>query len=306
MTESEASTIPAVIAIDVGGSSTKSAVVTRDLQLLTDVVTTPLNSTGTVDEITGTLAEVINRHLQESDHIQGISFGFPGPFDYEKGICLIEHTDKFEALYGIHIPTALESHLTQSPLPMRFQNDAQVAVIGEVVYGVGRLYRRVIGLTLGTGLGSAFIVDGRLVTGGGGVPEEGWLYPLPYKDAIVDDSFSTRGLLERFRQNGVVVEDVESAVQQIDQHGAAVMSAFGAFGFELSEFLQPIVAAFQADALVLLGGIARASEYFIPAMQRSLSIPILRGELGSRAPLLGLTALFFNDPSDASSQHSTN
>jgi glucokinase len=295
-TTESADTTPTVIAIDVGGSSTKSAVVSRDLQLIRPVTTTPLDSTGTSADIFGTLADVINRHLHESDHIQGISFGFPGPCDYEKGICLIQHTDKFQSLYGYHIPTALEPLLGQSGLPMRFQNDAQAAIIGEVIYGVGKDYQRVIGLTLGTGLGSAFMADGKLVTSGQGVPEDGWLYPLPYKDSIVDDSFSTRGLVERFRQNGVEAEDVESAMQQLELQSAGIQAAFASFGRDFGEFLQPIVAEFQADAIVMLGGIANASDYFVPAMQQSLTIPLLRGDLGSRAPLLGLTDLFFNDP----------
>jgi glucokinase len=297
MTESDpASVIPTVIAIDVGGSSTKSAVVNRDLELLTSVTTTRLNSTGSAGEILGTLADVINRHLRESDQILGISFGFPGPCNYEKGICLIQHTAKFESLYGYHISSVLEPLLNQPRLPMRFQNDAQAAIIGEVLYGVGKAYRRVIGLTLGTGLGSAFMADGRLVITGAGVPEDGWLYPLPYKDRLVDDSFSTRGLVERFRQHGVESEDVEAAMQQMKHYSEEVKAAFAAFGTDLGAFLKPFVSDFLADAIVMLGGIAQASEYFIPAMQQSLAIPVLRGELGSRAPLLGLTDLFFNDP----------
>jgi glucokinase len=285
-----------VIAIDVGGSSTKSAVVSRDLDILTPVINTPLNSAGTADEIIGTLAGTINRHLAESDAIQGVSFGFPGPFEYDKGICRVFGLTKFEAIYGYHIPTSLEPLLTRAALPMRFQNDADVAIFGEVKYGVGRSYQRVIGLTLGTGLGSGFMADGKLITDGPDVPAGGEVFPLFFEGQGSDDLFSTRGLLARFRQNGVEVRDVASAVRNIDQYGAPVTAAFEDFGRGLGQFLEPLVENFRAEAVVMLGGIAQASDYFVPAMQQTLSIPLLRGELGSRAPILGLTDLFFNDP----------
>jgi glucokinase len=103
-------------------------------------------------------------HLSESHtpDLLGVAFGFPGPFDYEAGICLIEGVEKYGALYGVNIRDAIRTRLDLGDLPILFRNDAEAAVVGETRYGAGRNYPRVIGVTLGTGCGSAFLVDGVL------------------------------------------------------------------------------------------------------------------------------------------------
>ena len=84
-------------------------------------------------------------------------------------------------------------------LPIFFRNDAEAAILGEARYGAGTRYQRLIGVTLGTGMGSAFVVDGVKVTQGPGVTRDGWLYHVPYHARPADDVFSTRGLLTRLR-----------------------------------------------------------------------------------------------------------
>ena len=65
---------------------------------------------------------------------------------------------------------------------MRYRNDAEAAIVGEALSGAGIAYSRLIGLTLGTGLGSAFIVEREVITEGDNVPPHGLLYSCMFEN----------------------------------------------------------------------------------------------------------------------------
>ena len=282
-----------VIALDVGGSSVKSALVAADRQILGNICVDAIQSAASTDEILHSLAAIIAGHLEKVRDVRGIAFAFPGPFDYEQGICLIQNLKKYDALYRLNITASLKEILGTPSLEIRYRNDAEAAILGESLYGAGAPYSRLLGLTLGTGFGSAFVAAGRLVTEGADVPPHGWLYSFPYGTQRADDVFSTRGLLARLQEREIHATDIASAIQMADQNNISMEEVFASFGTELGEFLQPFDLAFRADALVITGGIAETWDRFAPFVIRSLSVPVLKGILGARAALLGVAALYF-------------
>ena len=275
-----------VIALDVGGSSVKSGVIV-DQHIVGDVGIDAIQSDSTADVILNTLAAIITAHLDKVKEVRGIAFAFPGPFDHEQGICLIQNQAKYDALFGLNLGDKLKKILSMPMLEMKFRNDAEAAILGEALYGAGKSYARLLGLTLGTGLGSAFIAQGVALTEAVNVPPNGWLYSLPFGHQRADDVFSTRGLLGRLRERGIHADDILSAIEGAGVNSTALSESFASFGKDLGEFLEPLISDFRADALLITGGIAEAWERFVPSLQRSLSIPVLRGALGSRAALLG-------------------
>lgn len=281
------------ITLDVGGQSVKSARVSEGGEVLGER-SDPIDSLADAETLLAALAGIIAAHCAAGEP-RGVAFAFPGPFDYPAGVCLIQHTShsggvKYGALYGVNLRAALRAGLNRPNLPIAFRNDAEAAIVGEAVGGVGRPYRRVIGVTLGTGLGSAFLVDGQPQTSGPGVPENGWLYCLPYGAATADDVFSTRGLLARLREAGLDFTSIQAAAAA-SAESAAARGAFAAFGRDLGEFLRPYVAGFGADAVVALGGLAEAWPLFGAAMQAQVPVPALHGTLGARAAFLGAAAM---------------
>ena len=279
-----------VLALDVGGSSIKSALVETGPRIVDVVSVTAINSKGSAAKILNTLARIITSHLQKFEDVRGVAFAFPGPFNYEQGICLIQNLNKYDTLYGLNISTSLREILSKPGLAIRYRNDAEAAILGEALYGAGAQYSRMIGLTLGTGLGSAFIANGTLVTEGSAVPNHGWLYPIPYGTQRADDIFSSRGLLHRLREYGIVAATIPSAIRGADKG----KDAFASFGADLGRFLTPFVSDFNAEAVLVTGGIAEAWSYFAPSLRRALSVPAVKGTLGKRAPLLGAAALYFS------------
>ena len=129
----------------------------------------------------GTLAEIAKKHMSVVEHVdrRGIAMGFPGPFDYQSGVCLMKGLEKFDSLYGINVGEYLTRSLPEVRLPLRFGPDAEMAILGEARYGYFRRYARLIGITIGTGLGSGYVVGGSIVREGKQFPRNGQLYCEP-------------------------------------------------------------------------------------------------------------------------------
>jgi glucokinase len=152
-------------------------------------------------------------------------------------------------------------------------------------------------VTLGTGCGSAFLIDGAAVTTGQGIPPHGWLYPVSFHGQQADDLFSIRGLTNRLQTVGVPVSDIKSAASAARHDSdATARVVFAGFGADLGTFLLPFARDFQADALLILGGIGRAFDLFGNALSQILPVPVLPGQLKpNEAPLLGAAELFFGE-----------
>jgi glucokinase len=285
-----------VIALDVGGTSVKSAAVSIGGQLLAPYRQTPIDSGGSAETILHTLAWIVQSHLAEvtgeEGSLLGVALGFPGPFDYATGVSRIRGVAKFESIYGKNVAGEVQQRLPNFDLPIRFRNDAESAITGEARYGAGQGIRRLIGLTLGTGCGSAFLVDGEPVITGDGVPANGWLYPIPFRGEQADDVFSIRGLIARLNRSDLANRNIRAAAEEARRGDPAAAAVFAHFGEDLGEFLGPFVAAFSANAVLILGGIAHNFDLFGPALTARLTVPVHPGQLDEEAALLGAAALF--------------
>ena len=125
-----------------------------------------------------------------------IGVAAPGPFDYERGVCKVRGLAKLEALYDVDVRSELAAALGPARRAS-FLNDAEAFVLGEGWVGAARGHARVVGITLGTGLGSGFLADGRIVAGGPTVPPGGNLHLAPFRGEPVENTISARGILPR-------------------------------------------------------------------------------------------------------------
>jgi glucokinase len=288
-----------VIALDVGGTSVKSALAAPGGHLIGKPSITRVDSSGGAGNILNSFVQIINSHLRESRNsdLLGLAFGFPGPFDYAAGICLIEGVEKYGAIYGVNMRDAFRARLDLGDLPILFRNDAEAAVVGEARYGAGRDYGRLIGVTLGTGCGSAFLVEGSPMTSGPGVPPNGWLYPELFRGLRADDVFSRRGLEARLRLAGVRQSNIRIAAAAARSGDTNARQVFESFGADLGSFLNSHAVSFAAEAVLVLGRIAGAIDLFGPPLRQTLSVPALPGERGPDAALLGAAdLLYFHSP----------
>jgi glucokinase len=292
---------PSVIALDVGGTSIKSGVVAPGGRVVRPPLVTPVDPHAAAEALLGLFTDVIARHAGEADTLglRGVCFGFPSPFDYANGVCWIRGVEKFESLYGVDLRAELGRRLCMTPASIRFRNDAEAAVVGEARYGAGRPFRRSVGITLGTGLGSAFVEDGEPVEEEARVPPEGKLFPQIFRGHRADDWFSRRGLEGRLREAGLPI-DVRAAAGAARAGNAVAAGLFQRFGEELGAFLAPFAERFSADVVLVLGRIAGAFDLFGPAMRSALAVPVLTGSRPDDAALLGAAEMLLGDPAPRS------
>ncbi|WP_258103407.1 ROK family protein [Marinoscillum sp. MHG1-6] len=286
------------IVADIGGSHITSVAVDIDSHYIMkeSFSRVPVNSHAPIGEIISTWSEAINDTIAKTNGhtISGVGIAIPGPFDYLNGISLLDGSNgKYGSTCGRDIGQLLSESLS-ADYPIRFINDATAYGMGEDVCGASKLYASSIALTLGTGLGSAFITDGLPVVNGEKVPENGCLWHLPFRDGTVEDYFSSRGLIARYEaQSGHKVATVKEIAELVMVDETA-RSAMEDFGLRLAECLAPWIKVFEPDCVVIGGNISRAFEYFGPSMQKATNkseLKIVTTALFEEAALIGASRL---------------
>jgi predicted NBD/HSP70 family sugar kinase len=212
----------------------------------------------------------------------------PGPFDYPAGVCLVSH--KLPGLYGVNLRRELALALGLAGEAVSFLNDAEAFLLGEWWAGAARGHTRAIGITLGTGLGSAFIEAGRIVRTGPGIPAEGALYRLAFRGVPVEETISRGAVLARYGMDATRF-DVEQIAERARTGERRARLVFEQLGADLAEFLAPPIEAFAPTCLVVGGSIAHAWELFEPALTPVLAadgqLVVARATRIDDAPLLG-------------------
>jgi glucokinase len=276
-----------ILAFDVGGSHVASAVCCGREFHLGPVVSAPHPAAQTSEAFLDLLHELgVKAGATENGKI-GAVLAVPGPFDLQAGVSLMRH--KLPYLYGIDLRKQLAARFGIEPAQVRFLNDADAYLLGEIGAGAARGFSRAVGLTLGTGIGSAFAVDGRLVAEGFGVPRGGEIWNLPYEGGIVEDFVSARAIAGNYQHRTGVkreVVDLASAVQK----DPPAEQAFIEFGRHLGEVIGSLLTGFHADVIVLGGSISRSADLFLPAVRAQMgdSATQLRvSELKDKAALVG-------------------
>jgi glucokinase len=292
-----------VLTFDVGGSHISAALCNGNDLRLGPVASAEYGDITTSDGFVGLLYDLAVKASGGNLSGIGATLAVPGPFDFEAGVSLMRH--KLVYLYGIDLRQALAARIGCSPSQVRFLNDADAYLLGEVGAGAARGFARAVGLTLGTGIGSAFAVNGRLTTTGPGVPKDGEIWNVPYENGIVEDFVSTRAIAGDYgRRTGKTISVAEIAAAVT--HDSDAQEAFADLGHHLGQVIGSLLADFRADVVVIGGGISRSANLFLPIARAEIPNPALQirvSELLDRAPLVGCAVATFHALKDAKSAH---
>lgn len=286
------------IGVDIGGSHITCGMFEHSNKILKKetIVSLKVDTKGSMEEIINTWVCAVTKTIALSkENIKGIGVAMPGPFDYYNGISLIKDINKLDSLYNINIRNEMAFRLKISPCNIRFINDATAFSIAEAKIGKASAYQRSVAITLGTGLGSSFLIDGKPMIKEANVPKGGFLYNQKYRDHLADDFFSTRGIINKYKEiTGNEVKNVFELCKKASDE-KAVLGVFKEFGLELGKFLKPYLKKFDAEVLVIGGNIAKASNYFIEDLSGQLpQISIHISDYGEEAAIIG-SALLLDD-----------
>jgi len=297
-----------VLAADIGGTNIRAAVVDSE-----GVIADELNSRIelgdrliTEDELIGRLSGFFGGIIETATGIQAVGIGFPGFFEGDSG--LLTASPNLPNLKNVRLASSLSDRLN---LPVRIQNDAVCAALGEHRFGAGKDSRNLLHITLGTGIGGGLILGNTPFTGDGGMAMEiGHLRVVRGNEArrcgcggmgCVEAHASATAIAGRYTEASGTRTDARGvhrrALDGDTTAGVIIETAGGYLGMAIAEALKLL----DVHTVTISGGLTGAWAMLYPPMLDALNsdlipplknrIRVLASTLNDNAGLLGAAAL---------------
>lgn len=310
-----------VVGIDIGGQTTKIGIVNKAGTVIKQTAiksNTYTNVTPYIEELYNALNQLAST-IGGMDKIRAIGVGAPNG-NYYTGV--IENAVNLPWAGNNAIPFA-KLFGERCSLPVYLTNDANAAAIGEMQYGVAKGLKHFIMITLGTGVGSGIVIDGKLLYG-----HDGFAGELGHTFAVKRNgrqcNCGRRGCLETYTSaigvartarewlessdepsslreitDEITSKDVYEAAKEGD---ALAIRIFEYTGKLLGESFADFVAFSAPEAIILFGGLSRAGKLLTDPIEKHMNenlisiwknkVKILLSELKeSDAAILGASAL---------------
>lgn len=213
--------------------------------------------------------EYFVKDFREEYPIKGIGIGAPGIIDVKKGF--IYYLPNIPGWENYPLRDILTKRLK---LPVFIDNDANVFALAEARYGAAQGKLGGIFLTLGTGLGGAIIINGKLLEGKTSALELGHV-PINLRGKLcscgskgcIETYVGSKYLLARYRQlkkNRAKVKEVKYIFERGLQGEREALLVWKEFSYSLGRFLAGMVNIFNPQVIVLGGGLSGAFRLFKP------------------------------------------
>jgi glucokinase len=248
-------------AIDIGGTMCKVGIVAADGTIVRRS-SMPTSAHGDpmplVNSLTSAIRPMLDAAAAEGESVSGIGVSVAGFLDGPRQA--MTDNANLPALHGFPLRHALEERLA---LECRLEVDSNAAVVAEYRYGAGQGARRLLGVTVGTGLGGGVMIDGELLRFTGACA--GDLGHIILDPAGRRCTCGARGCFEAMvcasalseRAGGRAISDVIGGAQQGDE---ASLHALATTGWWLGLGLASLSPVFSPEIIVVGGGIATAGE----------------------------------------------
>lgn len=303
------------LGVDIGGTFVKLGLFTTEGELL-DKWQIPTrredNSSHVLPDIAASLKEKLEEKGISIDDVAGLGFGTPGPVT-DDGVAVCPAN-----LDWVNKPVAKELSELMG-LPCRGGNDVNVAGLGEMWRGGAKGYKNVVVVPIGTGVGAAIIVNGKVITGTrGAAGEVGHIHvddeiqePCGCKAVGCVEQFSSATGLVRMAKKAiaegkattlcdleeVTAKDVIDAAKTGD---AVADEIFDKFCDYLGYSLAATAAVIDPEIFIIGGGVSKAGQILIDRVQAyyvKYAWPGIRGiklalaELGNDAGIYGAASM---------------
>jgi len=309
------------IGIDIGGMSIKAGLTDEKGNILVkeSVVTKPENPYAeTVKDIALLCERLMQTAGIDKSQLTAVGMGIPGTINSKKGVITYANNIHFE---NVPIVKEFQKYLD---VPTYIGNDANCAALGEVVFGMGKGYKDAIFITLGTGVGSGIIIDGKIFEGKDGAGAEAGHIGIRIDG--IRCTCGKKGCWESYASATALVRQTQKAMENHpeslmhkiaaddgkisgrtafkaaragDKAGLAVVNRYVKY---VSEGLLSLVNLFRPEIMLIGGGVSNEGDYFIKKLQSQVSrysyggkrnpyVKVLKASLLNDAGILGAVAL---------------
>jgi glucokinase len=301
------------IGIDLGGTNIKAAAVDALGQPICRLRVSTLVDQG-VDQVLDQMGDLIKKlcHQVQFGSPVGIGMGVPGTIDKDLGMVILAPNLNWQ-----EIPLR-DLIAKKFALQVVLENDAQAAALGEYWAGAGKGVQHLLMITIGTGIGSGLILNGRLYHGHTGRgPELGHTKLLSGQgycgcgntgclETLTSGSAMVKAMIEAEMETGNKMKKlsprvvIERAAAGHPEAGKAVNNVINYLGTTIAN----ISLVLDLDLILIGGGVAEAGEYLIAPLRekvvRAMSPyrppRVAKGILGNWAGAIGAARLAFTDP----------
>lgn len=291
------------VGIDVGGTNTRVALINDEYKIVERVQfsTDTQNPQVTLEKINN----VIKGFGQK---IEGIGISCPGPLDLIHGIIL--ETPNLPGWHYFHLTEELQNI---TGIKVQLQNDANLAGLAEAVIGAGAGKSHVQFLTISTGVGAGFCIDGKIYQGSKGFAQEVancivWKNGPSHgvlKSGSIESIASGTAITTRAKNLGLEVVHA-GEVYDLAQEGNELAIQIMEDAYEyLSNFISILYGVLDPDLFVLSGSVALKIPGFIEEIEKRVkgkvfdalkdNIKIVPATLGEDCGLIGAACLAFEE-----------
>ncbi len=299
------------LGIDIGGTNIKMGFVTGDGELLNKVKipTIELRKSG---DFAGELFRLISDQLALRKDVTNVGIGVPGLISKNRR-SLLELPNIPELS---HFPLVDELSKLFPSHSFNMENDANAAALGEFHFGKDKIKEDFIFVTLGTGIGSAAIIDGRIFKGGDGNGME--LGHIIYKNGkTLENKIGKKGLLriisKELKKSGsksnflngkleATTKEVLAAAREGDKNAIKIYAKVGKI---LGIGLIAAIRILDIKKVIVGGGVSEIFDFIKPNIDKSFSeyltpyynehTNVMLATLGNEAGIIGAASLCFID-----------
>ncbi|MBN1585973.1 MAG: ROK family protein [Candidatus Omnitrophica bacterium] len=313
-----------VAGIDLGGTQIKMGLVDQEGHVIVNGrfdTAREAGPEGFIQKAVDKLQRMTEKLGLQVDALEGIGIGIPGPVDFDSGI--VDSCMNLPGWNGFPLKTALESRLG---LSVAVDNDANNITLGEWLYGAAKGAHSAVCVTLGTGVGAGLILNGTLYRGSSGAAGEFGHTPIAFTgpktasgvagnlEAFIGNSRIVARAKDKVRKKGLSVTLQRLTAGNLDNltpehlsEAAALgdplaLEVWAEIGFFLGVGLAGLINLLNPDCIVLAGGVAGASKFFLPETKRTIDkramgvaaecAKIVMGKLKGQAGVVGSAALW--------------
>jgi len=309
------------IGIDVGGTNIKIALVNSNGEILYSSSIPTRSEMGyeyTVNNMKQAISTLLKETNSQKNDIEGIGFGFPGQVDYKTGI--VKNLPNIPGWVNVPIAEIIEKEFG---ITTKIDNDVRCAALGELKYGAGKGCENLICITVGTGIGSGIILNGKLVRGASnaageighiklfsngdklcGCGDYGCLEAYVSGPSIVEmaNDYLKGGKSTKYREMADGGEITPYIVAQAAQQGDGVAKRiYTIMGEYLGTGLASVVNLLNPERIIIGGGVAGCGDLLIAPLKETLlkrampisaqAVEIVAANLGNNAGVIGSSLL---------------